>query len=231
LPQIAAEELDLGMDQVSTIPLDTHMTPNQGGTYSSASIARGGPQIRTAAAEARQALLGMASERLGVPTSDLSVSRGVVRVGNDSTRSVTYGELIGDQLFNLEFTGNAPVKNPDTYQVVATPAARADLPAKVQGTYTYMQHLRRPNMLHGRVVRPRGRSGIRHERKHPQRHDECCRDREEERVRERLGGHRQSVRSCVGNSQTQDGAGVAHAHDSIFADAAAAETTDRSRMR
>lgn len=162
LPQIAAEELDLGMDQVSTIPLDTHMTPNQGGTYSSASIARGGPQIRTAAAEARQALLEMASQRLGVPTSDLRVSRGVVRVANDSARSVTYGELIGDQLFNLEFTGTAPVKNPDTYRVAATPAARADLPTKVQGTYTYMQHLRRPNMLHGRVVRPRGQAAYGH---------------------------------------------------------------------
>src|SRR3978361_770447 len=47
LPQVAAEELDIDMSQVKTVGLDTHVTPNQGGTYSSASISRGGPQLRT----------------------------------------------------------------------------------------------------------------------------------------------------------------------------------------
>src|SRR5271154_6475839 len=47
LLQISAEELDLDMDQVSTIRLDTNITPNQGGTYSSSSIARGSAAIRT----------------------------------------------------------------------------------------------------------------------------------------------------------------------------------------
>src|SRR5438552_18184990 len=56
LPQIAAEELDLDMHQASTVRLDTNVTPNQCGTYSSASIARRGPQVRTAAAQARAAL-------------------------------------------------------------------------------------------------------------------------------------------------------------------------------
>ena len=53
LLQIAADELDMEMSQLKSVRLDTNVTPNQGGTYSSASIARGGPQIRTAAAEAR----------------------------------------------------------------------------------------------------------------------------------------------------------------------------------
>src|SRR5438128_11810469 len=73
LLQIAAEELDLSMDQVKTVRLDTNITPNQGGTYSSASIARGGPQIRTAAAEARLALLQLASKKLETPVQRLTV--------------------------------------------------------------------------------------------------------------------------------------------------------------
>src|ERR1041384_5033900 len=64
LLQVAAEELDMDMSQLKSVPLDTTVTPNQGGTYSSASINRGGPQVRTAAAEARQALLKMASAQL-----------------------------------------------------------------------------------------------------------------------------------------------------------------------
>jgi len=155
LPQIAAEELDLSLEQIRTVQTDTNVTPNQGGTYSSASIARGGPQVRTAAAEARQALLKLASERLGVPAAELHVASGIVTVAG-TRRSVTYGELIGDQLFEIPFTGNAPVKAPADYRIVGVPAPRKDLPAKVSGSFTYVQHQRLPGMLHGRVVRPRG---------------------------------------------------------------------------
>jgi nicotinate dehydrogenase subunit B len=153
LLQIAADELDLDMSQIKSVRLDTNVTPNQGGTYSSASIARGGPQVRTAAAEARLALLGMAAKELGAPVDSLTVSKGVVSAG---ARRVTYGELIGDRRFELAFTGSAPVKKPSEYKVVGERVARKDLADKINGTHTYMQHVRVNGMLHGRVVRPRG---------------------------------------------------------------------------
>ena len=155
LPQIAAEELDLTLDQIKTVQTDTNVTPSQGGTYSSSSIARGGPQVRTAAAEARQALLKLAAERLGVPAAQLSVAAGVVTAAGTS-RSVTYGELVGGKLFEIPFTGSAPVKSPADYKIVGVRAPRKDTAAKVAGRYTYVQHQRVPGMLHGRVVRPRG---------------------------------------------------------------------------
>jgi nicotinate dehydrogenase subunit B len=156
LLQVAAEELDMDMSQLSTVRLDTNVTPNQGGTYSSASIQRGGPQVRTAAAEARQALLQMASKKLGAQVDRLTVSKGVVSVAGSATSSVSYGELVGDKPFHLAFTGSAPVKSPAEYKIVGTPVPRNDLPDKVSGKYVYMQHVRVPGMLHGRVVRPRG---------------------------------------------------------------------------
>ncbi len=155
LLQIAAEELDLEMSQLKSVRLDTNVTPNQGGTYSSASIQRGGPQVRAGAAEARQALLQMASKNLNTPVEGLVVSKGVVSGGG---RLVTYGDLIGDKQFNLAFTGSAPVKPTTAYKVVGTPVPRRDSPAKVNGEYVYMQHARVDGMLHGRVVRPRGQS-------------------------------------------------------------------------
>jgi nicotinate dehydrogenase subunit B len=153
LLQIAADELDLDMSQIKSVGLDTNVTPNQGGTYSSASIARGGPQVRTAAAEARLALLRMASTQLGAPVENLSVSKGVVSAGG---KRVTYGELIGDRRFDLAFTGSAPVKKPSEYKVVGKSIARRDFADKIKGTHVYMQHVRVDGMLHGRVVRPRG---------------------------------------------------------------------------
>ena len=156
LLQVAAEELDFDMSQLKTVRLDTNVTPNQGGTYSSASIQRGGPQVRTAAAEARQALLQLASKKLDAPVNRLAVSKGVVAVVGEAARSVSYGELVGDQPFHLAFTGSAPVKAPADYKIVATAVPRNDMPDKVSGKYVYMQHVRVPGMLHGRVVRPRG---------------------------------------------------------------------------
>jgi nicotinate dehydrogenase subunit B len=101
LLQVAAEELDLDMSQIKTVRLDTNVTPNQGGTYSSAAIARGGPQVRTAAAEARLALLQLAANKLDAPVERLAVSGGRVSVAG-SARSVTYGELVGDRPCSVE---------------------------------------------------------------------------------------------------------------------------------
>jgi CO/xanthine dehydrogenase Mo-binding subunit len=134
LLQVAAEELDFDMSQLRTVRLDTNVTPNQGGTYSSASIQRGGPQVRTAAAEARQALLQLASKKLDAPVNRLAVSKGVVAVVGDTSRSVTYGELVGDRPFHLAFTGSAPVKTPAEYKVVGTAVPRNDMPDKVSAS-------------------------------------------------------------------------------------------------
>jgi CO/xanthine dehydrogenase Mo-binding subunit len=158
LQQVAAEELNLSMAQISTVGQDTHVTPNQGGTYSSSAMRVGGPQVQRAAAEARQALLALAATRLRVPVANLQITNGIISSGN---ASVSYGELIGDRLFNQPFTGTAPVKDPASYTLVAAPVPRNDIPLKTSGTYRYIQHLRLPGMLHGRLVRPRGQGTYR----------------------------------------------------------------------
>jgi nicotinate dehydrogenase subunit B len=156
LLQIAAEELDLDMSQVKTVRLETGKGPNTGNTGASSGVNRGGPRIRLAAAEARQALLRMASARLGAPVEKLTVAHGVVSVGGNSARQVTYGQLIGDRRFEVPYTGTAPIKDYRTHKIVGTSVPRIDIPDKARGAYVYMQHVRLPGMLHGRVVRPRG---------------------------------------------------------------------------
>jgi CO/xanthine dehydrogenase Mo-binding subunit len=154
--QIAGEELDLDIGQLAAVRLDTHVTPDQGATTSSSSIERGGPQLRAAAAEARQALMRLAAGRLNAPVANLAVASGIVSVAGDPSRSVKYGDLLGDKPFNVKLTGSAPRKPVDQYRLVGTRVARVDLPDKVSAKYTHMQHVRVPDMLHGRVVRPRG---------------------------------------------------------------------------
>ena len=154
--QIAGEELDLAMSQLKAARVDTDVTPNQGPAVASLSIMNNGPQLRAAAAEARRALLRLAAAKLGVPAEQLRVSRGIVSVAGEPQRAVSYGALIGDRRFDVKLTDNVPQKPVADYSLVGTRVARVDVPDKVAGTYTYMQHMRLPDMLHGRIVRPRG---------------------------------------------------------------------------
>jgi nicotinate dehydrogenase subunit B len=153
LLMIAAEELDLGMDQIRQQQIETGVTPDQGFTAGSTSISSGGVQVRQAAAEARLALLTLASANLGVPVSQLTVDKGVVSGGG---KSITYGALVGGQLINATVTGKAPLKPISSYKLVGTDQPRLDIPAKVSGAYTYVHNVRVPGMLHGRIVRPQG---------------------------------------------------------------------------
>ena len=154
--QIAGEELDMELAQLSTVRLETGLTPNQGATSSSSSIERGGPQLRAAAAEARAVLLQRASERLGAPVASLAVTKGLVSVAGDPGRAVRYGDLLGDKPFGVKLTGKAPQKPVAQYTLVGTRVARLDIADKVTGKNEHMQHVRVPGMLHGRIVRPRG---------------------------------------------------------------------------
>jgi CO/xanthine dehydrogenase Mo-binding subunit len=151
LMQIAAEELEVPLDQVSLIQGDTALTPDQGPTWGSISIQIGGMQIRRAAATARKALAEIAAERLGVPATELRIESGMI-VGKG--RSASYAELVGGGTFARKIDNNAPVKDPATYTMVGTSAARRDIPEKATGHFTYMQDFRVAGLLHGRVMRP-----------------------------------------------------------------------------
>src|SRR5262249_59929370 len=105
---------------------------------------------------APRALLGLAAPRPGVQAGSLPVANGVVSAGGDPRRAVTYGELVGDKPFNVKFTGTAAQKPVSQYRLVGTRVDRLDIPDKVAARYEHMQHVRVPDMLHGRVVRPRG---------------------------------------------------------------------------
>ena len=177
LLMIAAEELDIDMSQIRFVRLDTNVSPNQGETSGSNGTRNQGAQVRTAMVAARSALLDLAAARLGVAKGSLRVDKGVVSGGG---KSVTYGDLVGDKLFNVRIPGGAPTTsfNPtqpgatsidaggtgakpiSQYKLVGTSVPRIDIPDKITGRYTYVQNIRVPGMLHGRVVRPRGQGAF-----------------------------------------------------------------------
>ena len=152
LGQIVAEELDVSFARVVVVLGDTSRVPNQGATIASETIQVSAVPLRRAAAQARQFLLVRAAERLDLPVEDLQVEDGLIR-GRDN-RSVSYGELIGDEAIRLELANDVSVKAVETYTIVGQPVPRIDLAAKATGECVYVHDMRMPGMLHGRVVRP-----------------------------------------------------------------------------
>ena len=142
--------------------LDTNKAINQGTTAGSRTIERGGPQLRQAAAAARQELLKLAAKELAAPVEKLTVTNGVV---SDGAKKVSYGQLVGGKKFNIKITASgtgwdmkvAPevrAKDVKDHKIVGTSQKRIDLPAKLTGEFSFANDVRVPGMLHGRVVRP-----------------------------------------------------------------------------
>src|SRR5437660_1607589 len=167
LAQIVAEELDVPIGRITMILGHTNQTPDQGDTAGSTSIRVAGAQLRQIAAEGRAALLKLASQQLGAPVDALTVTDGVVSGG---ARRLSYGELVKGRVltavtpitvsgyggFRMSVTGTAKPKDPSRYGTVGKSVPRVEVPDKVTAKATYVQDVRVPNMLHARVIHPKG---------------------------------------------------------------------------
>jgi len=151
--QMVAEELGCAVDRIVLVEGDTALTPDQGPTAGSTGITRGGVQIRQAAATAREALLGLAAERLGRARTELIAVEGAVRPRQGGS-GMSFAEIVGDKRFDLKIDAKAPLKDPKTYEVVGKPMPRPDVPAKVTGRHRFVHDIVVDGMLYGAVVRP-----------------------------------------------------------------------------
>ena len=151
--QITGDELGVSPDRIAMIEGDSALTPNQGATGGSYGVARGGMQLRQAAATARQALIALAAPRLARPEADLDTADGAVSVRNGGA-SVGFADLIGGKTFNLKLDPKAPYRTSDRFRYIGASLPRPDVPEKATGTHHYLQDLTLPGMLHARVIRP-----------------------------------------------------------------------------
>src|SRR5262245_56934934 len=154
--QIAAEELSGPVDRITMVLCRSGVTPNQGLTVGSNSSPTqfGNNGLRVAVDTVRDALYQLASRWLGVPVEQLVLNDGVFSASGDPAATVSYGELVQGQRFNLPVNRQAAPNNPSTWKVIGKSVPRVDIPPKAKGTYQYVQKVRVPGMLHGKVVRP-----------------------------------------------------------------------------
>ena len=163
--QIVADELSVPFEAITTVvPGDTDRTPDGSGAFDF--LGRGTPNIRKAAAYTYQALLDLASERLGVPKDKLSVKDGIVSGGG---KSISYGDLVKNQqlkltipvkgdltsIMGLTIEGNPPMKPVSEYTVIGKSFKNSITSSKVAAKETWATDVRLPGMLHARVVHPK----------------------------------------------------------------------------
>lgn len=154
--QLVAEELCVPVNRVNLVYCDTALTPDQAHTAGSQSHPANfnHANLAQAGATARETLLRLASERLGVPVDRLTPADGVITAKSEPSKKVAYGDLVGGRKFNIALNGSARRKPPSEWTVLGKPVPRPDLPAVVTGEFEFVHNVRLPGMLHGRVVRP-----------------------------------------------------------------------------
>ena len=141
---------------VKLIQCDTDVCPDQGTTSGSQSTPTNFNErnLAQAAATAREALAGLAATRLGATRDQLSIDDGVISVKGNSSKRVTYAELLAGKNFNLTVDSQAKRKPGTEWKVLGKPVMRLDMVAMATGAFEFVHNVRVPGMLHGVVLRP-----------------------------------------------------------------------------
>ncbi|MGA7410014.1 MAG: molybdopterin cofactor-binding domain-containing protein [Bryobacteraceae bacterium] len=153
LAQLIADELDVDYDSVEMIMVDTAVCPWDMGTFGSLNVRQYSLLVRAAAAEARAALLQMASDKLDLPVSRLTVSAGVISDKTAPEKKVSYGQLVDGKRIERHL-GKVPIKKYADLRLSQQHLQRKDALAKVTGKAEFTADVRVPGMLYARILRP-----------------------------------------------------------------------------
>ncbi len=150
MPMLLAEELEVGLDQVRLehAPPDDkrYVNPLFGfqATGGSTSVKGLYLPMRRAGATARTMLIAAAAERWNVEPASCRAERGSV-IHTGSGRRLGYGALAAAAA-ELPIPDNVPLKRPEEFKLIGTPAKRLDTPQKVNGIAQYGIDVRVPGM-------------------------------------------------------------------------------------
>ncbi|MDB6088023.1 MAG: aldehyde dehydrogenase [Gammaproteobacteria bacterium] len=150
LPMLLAEELDVGLDQVTIEPappndklyadplLQFQVTGN------STSVRGSWDRLRRAGATARTLLVSAAARKWNVDIAECRADNGKI-VHGPTGRALSYGTLV-DVAAGLPLPQQVGLKPASQFRLIGTSPQRLDLPGKVNGQATYGIDIRLPAM-------------------------------------------------------------------------------------
>jgi isoquinoline 1-oxidoreductase len=159
LSQAVAEELRVPLEKIKMVMADTDLTPYDAGTFGSRSTPIMNPQLRRAAAAARNILLELAAAHWSrgdggeVDRENLVAADGKV-TDLKSKRTVEYGGLVKGRRLTQTILADGALAPAADWKILGKPLHKVDGRNFVTGVHRYSTDLQLPDMLFGKVLRP-----------------------------------------------------------------------------
>lgn len=151
LAQAVAEELHAPVASIHMLMADTDLTPYDMGTFGSRTTPTMAPQLRKAAAAAREALIDLAA-------SEWKADRGAVQVVDGKVtcngHSAGFGELTHGKQFVQSIAADVKLTPATEWQVDGHSIPKVSARDIVTGSHRFTPDVKRPGMLYGKVLRP-----------------------------------------------------------------------------
>lgn len=151
LTQAVAEELRTPVASIAMIMGDTAVTPFDMGTFGSQTTPRMWPQIRKAAAAAREMLLDLASQEWSADRASIHIANGKL---TDGAHTAAFGELTKGQKLTRTIPSTVGLSPAKEWTVAGTSVAKVGGRDVVTGAHRYAYDVKRPGMLYGKVLYP-----------------------------------------------------------------------------
>ena len=152
LAQIVAEELEVSVDKIVMIMGDTSLTPYDRGTFGSRSIPYMGPQLRKAAATAREHLAELAAKRWKTDRSAVKIENGMA-ANLKSKEKINIGQLTDGKKLIKAIDEKIELKPVSAWKVAGTSIKKVNGKDFVTGKHKYVSDMILPEMLYGKVLR------------------------------------------------------------------------------
>jgi nicotinate dehydrogenase subunit B len=151
LTQAVAEELRAPVASIDMVMGDTAATPFDMGTFGSQTTPRMWPQIRKAAAAAREMLLDLAAQQWSVDRAAIQVANGKLTAG---AHTAAFGELTKGQKLTQTIPSSVALLPATQWKVAGTSVAKVGARDMVTGAHKYAYDVKRPAMLYGKILYP-----------------------------------------------------------------------------
>ena len=153
LTQAVAEELHVPLSVVRVVMADTDLTPFDLGTFGSLTTPRMAPQLRKAAAAARETLIAIAAEQWKVEPATVRIENARF-VNGDASKSLTLAEVAKGQKLVKAIPPDVAITPVSNWTLAGTSVPKVNGRDFVTGQHQYTTDMKRDGMLYGRIVRP-----------------------------------------------------------------------------
>jgi isoquinoline 1-oxidoreductase len=153
LAQAVAEEMHVPVSLISLTMADTDLTPFDMGTFGSRTTPTMAPQLRKAAAIAREVLIDLAAQQLNVEPDTVQIVDARF-VNHDKSKSLSLADVAKGKKLVKVIPANVATIPAKDWTIAGTSVPKADGRDFVTGKHQYTSDIKREGMLFGKVVRP-----------------------------------------------------------------------------